>query len=98
MEDFEAGKEKGAWTQAERKSSIASFDFSDSEESLPDLDSMAGAFKSSSQDEDPDTVEYSVSTPAKKQSSNKAQAWTGDFNPKDMAAGLRTVLNKEKEG
>ena len=99
MGDFGTGKEKGAWTQTERKAPAeTSFGFSDSEESLPDLDSMAGAFISSSSDENPETVEYSASTPARKQSSNKAQAWTGDFNAKEIAAGLRTVLNKDKEG
>jgi len=66
---------------------------------LPDLDSMAGAFLSSSAEEDSDTIEYSVSTPVAKPSrSSSSPAWSGDFNAKDMAAGLRTVLSKEKEG
>ena len=99
MEDFGSGKGKDEWAHTDqRASSKPSLGFSDSEESLPDLDSMAGAFVSSSSDENPDTVEYSVSTPARKPSSNKAQAWTGDFNAKEIAAGLRTVLNKDKEG
>jgi hypothetical protein len=74
--------------------------FDDSEESLPDLDSMAGAFVSSSSQEDPDTTEYSVSAPVKKPSSrtNKGGEWAGDFNAKDIAAGLRTVLKRDKEG
>lgn len=66
---------------------------------LPDLDSMAGAFLSSSADGEADTIEYSVSTPSPKPSSNsKTPAWTGDFNAKDLASGLRTILSKEKEG
>lgn len=70
-----------------------------SEELLPDLESMAGAFSPSSGKTDSETTEYSVSTPAPKASSrNKAPAWSGDFNAKELAAGLRTVLNKEKEG
>ena len=69
-----------------------------SAEMLPDLDSMAGAFVPIAADEEPDTTEYSVSTPSKKPSSgDKASAWTGDFNAKDIAMGLRTVLNKEKK-
>jgi hypothetical protein len=69
-----------------------------SDDTLPDLDSMAGAFLSSAGEES-DTVEYSVSAPAKKSSSGKkGSEWSGDFNAKDLAAGLRTVLNKDKEG
>jgi hypothetical protein len=73
--------------------------FSGSEDVLPDLDSMAGAFSSFADEEEGDTIEYSVSTPSSKSSSSKnAPDWTGDFNPKDMAKGLQTVLKKDKEG
>ena len=66
---------------------------------LPDLDSMAGAFMSSAAGGEPDTTEYSVSAPPPKpSSSSKTPAWSGDFNAKDLASGLRTILNKEKEG
>lgn len=68
---------------------------------LPDLDSMAGVFASGSSPREaaPETTEYSVSAPRKRPSQNsKAQAWAGDFNAKDIAAGLRTVLSKDKEG
>ena len=66
---------------------------------LPDLDSMAGAFLPASGDSEPDAVDYSVSTPSPKpSSSSKAPAWAGDFNAKELASGLRTILNKEKEG
>jgi len=71
----------------------------DSMDFLPDLDSMAGAFLSADGEEESDTTEFSVSTPPLKPSSaNKAPSWAGDFNAKDMAAGLRTVINKDKEG
>ena len=66
---------------------------------LPDLDSMAGAFLSTSRDEEPDTNEFSGPAPSRKPATGKkAPPWAGDFNAKDMAAGLRTILNKEKEG
>ena len=68
---------------------------------LPDLDSMAGAFLPSAANEGADTSDYSVSAPSPKQrpsSGSKAAGWAGDFNAKDMAAGLRTILNKDKEG
>ena len=71
----------------------------DSVDRLPDLDSMAGAFLPASADEESETIEYSVSTPSpKSQAKSKTPAWAGDFNAKDMAAGLRTILSKEKEG
>ena len=72
---------------------------SDSTDVLPDLDSMAGAFLPASVEEESDATEYSVSTPSQKPSSRaKGPGWAGDFKAKDMAAGLRTILSKEKEG
>ena len=72
---------------------------SGSDDLLPDFDSMAGAFMYSSSEEEPDTDDYSVSAPSPKSSSSKnAPAWTEDFNAKDMAEGLRTILKKDKEG
>jgi len=71
------------------------------EEALPDLDSMAGAFLSPVEGEESDSTEYTVSASPPKSlygSKSKAPAWSGDFNAKDLAAGLRTILSKEKEG
>jgi hypothetical protein len=63
---------------------------------LPDLDSLAGAFMPSAGGNGEETVEYSTSEPAKRPSaSSKGQKMEGDFNPKDLAAGIRTILNKE---
>jgi len=74
-------------------------DSSESVDFLPDLDSMAGAFLSHLSGEDQDTTEYSVSTPLPKPSmGNRTPEWAGDFNAKELAKGLRTVLKKEKEG
>ena len=36
--------------------------------------------------------------PERKVSGNKAQTMEGDFNPKEIALGLRTVLEKDKNG
>ena len=70
-----------------------------SEDFFPDLDSMAGAFIPSSSGGGSDAGEYPGSVSSSKRSRrNDAPAWSEDFNAKDMAAGLRTVLNKEKEG
>jgi hypothetical protein len=64
---------------------------------LPDLDSLAGAFLPGSGDEEGDTVDYSIPSPAKKPSANsKGQKIEGDFNPKDLAMGIRTILGKEE--
>ncbi|MCL2381096.1 MAG: hypothetical protein FWC64_05820 [Treponema sp.] len=66
---------------------------------FPDLDSMAGAFTPASAGQAQDTVEYSAPAPSKKPSrSNKASQWPEDFSAKDIAARLRTVLSKDKEG
>jgi hypothetical protein len=63
---------------------------------------MAGAFMPSAGDEEPGANEFTVSTVAPTRrpasSSKKAPDWTENFNAKDMAKGLQTVLNKEKEG
>ena len=85
---------------ASAKSAEADFaGFSDSEDFFPDLDSMAGAFMPTSMGEGSDGAEYSgAASSSRRSQSNKNSGWSGDFNAKDMAAGLRTVLNKEKEG
>jgi hypothetical protein len=63
---------------------------------LPDLDSLAGVFMPSSGENGNDTTEYSTAAPAKKPApGRKGQKMEGDFNPKDLAAGIRTILNKE---
>ena len=70
--------------------------FSDSDDSLPDLDSMAGVFANVTAEDEPETANYSESSSAKK-SSSKGQALEGDFGPKEYAEGIRTVLSKDKE-
>ena len=69
-----------------------------SDEALPDLDSMAEAFMSESSNEGSEANEYSGPVSPKKSSSNKAPKWTEDFNAKEIAMGLRSVLKKDKEG
>jgi len=65
-------------------------------EFLPDLDSLAGAFMSSSGETGDDTIEYSTAVPAAKPSaSGKGRSLDGDFSPQDLASGIRTILNKE---
>jgi len=68
-------------------------------EVLPDLDSMAGVFFPAPGTGESETPDYSVPSSARQPSSRKkAPEWTEDFNAKEIAMGLRTVLNKEKEG
>jgi hypothetical protein len=68
-----------------------------SDETLPDLDSMAEAFMSDSSDEEPAVSDYSAPSPSRRLSSAKAPKWTEDFNAKDIAMGIRTTLSKDKE-
>ena len=68
-----------------------------SEEALPDLDSMAGAFMSTSSGEEPEVTGYSGSSSSKK-SSSKGVEWAEDYSGKNMAMGIQTVLKKDKAG
>jgi len=78
---------------------------------LPDLDAMAMAFGGSSapsgtsssfysgeEESAPMMMDFSEpESPSSQHSTgNKAQPLSGDFNPKDLAEGIRTVLSKEK--
>jgi hypothetical protein len=75
---------------------------------LPDLGAMAGAFLTNAGDESPVVGEVMESpaeqsggepyVPARKPASGKTQALEGDFNPKELAAGIRTILSKDKQG
>jgi hypothetical protein len=66
---------------------------------LPDLDAMAGAFLTNADEESSaePVIEQSL-MPAGKPARGKSQSLDGDFNPKELAAGIRTVLEKEKKG
>ena len=84
--------------------STGSEEISGGTDALPDLDSMAGAFGSGSSNDEPVNSGYSSggyqgSAPTRRRSSGASDAsWSGDFNPKDIAKGLQTVLIKDKEG
>jgi len=69
-----------------------------SDENLPDLDSMAGAFMTESSDQGSEESEYSGPVPPRKSSSDKTPKWTEDFDAKEIAMGIRSVLKKDKEG
>lgn len=72
---------------------------SSSMEALPDLESMAGIFGDPSEQAEAGAGEVSASNPVRKPVLKKQTSeWSGDFNPRDLAEGLRTVLSKEKEG
>ncbi|MDR2109943.1 MAG: hypothetical protein LBP32_01405 [Spirochaetaceae bacterium] len=63
---------------------------------LPDLDSLAGAFLTSGTGEE-ETTDYSSAGAVKKPSSGgKGQNMAGDFNPKELAAAIRTKLKREE--
>jgi hypothetical protein len=66
---------------------------------LPDLDAMAGAFLTNADEDGPaEPVSEQPSMPVRNPVGNKSQSLDGDFNPKELAAGIRTVLEKEKKG
>lgn len=63
---------------------------------LPDLESLAGAFLPSSGDTTADVQEYQSADVPRKPIGNRPQKMDGDFNPKDLAAGIRTILKKQE--
>jgi hypothetical protein len=71
---------------------------SNSDEDLPDLDSMEKAFMTESSDQGSEASEYSGPVSLKKSSSDKTPKWTEDFDAKEIAMGIRSVLKKDKEG
>jgi hypothetical protein len=64
---------------------------------LPDLDTMARAFLPDSGEDEADTTEYSASddSPKRPAAGSRGKKMEGDFNPKELAAGIRTILKKE---
>ncbi|MDR2403197.1 MAG: hypothetical protein LBD78_04135 [Spirochaetaceae bacterium] len=67
--------------------------YADSAGGLPDLDSMAGAFAPSPAEPVESPADFSP--PVRSPSGNKPQSLKGDFNPKDLAAAIRTKISKE---
>ena len=68
----------------------------DSFDALPDLEGLVGAFLPSSGEQEEEIQEYSSSEPVKRSvSGNKSQKMDVDFHPKELAAGIRTVLKKD---
>jgi hypothetical protein len=67
-------------------------DASDAVDVLPDLDTMASAFVPPSRDEG----EEAESSPVKRPSpGNKPQNMRGDFNPKELASAIQTILKRD---
>jgi hypothetical protein len=65
----------------------------DSSGGFPDLDDLAGSFMGDA-DEDPMPA-HEEALPVRSPVGNKPQELGGDFNPKELAAGIRTVLSKD---
>jgi len=64
---------------------------------LPDLESLAGAFLPSSGNKEEETYDYQdPDVPKRSVTGNKPQKMDVDFNPKDLAAGIRTILKKQE--
>ena len=100
LQDFDEGALGGmtgvnGLARSAREDTVSNFS---SEDTLPDLDSIAGSFVPSSQSEELEADEYPISGPRRVLSSSKPPSWAGDFNAKELAQGLHTFLNKDKEG
>jgi hypothetical protein len=88
-------REAGFQTEAGAVNSVpaAAGVYDDSAGALPDLDSMAAAFVPSSVE--PSGISTEPPPPVRSPSGNKPQSLKGDFNPKDLAAAIRTKISKE---
>jgi hypothetical protein len=62
---------------------------------LPDLDSMAGAFVQNGEEADEVATEAEPPPSGQRPIGNKTQSLKGDFDPKELAAAIRTTINKE---
>lgn len=68
---------------------------------LPDLDAMAGAFLTGAEEEGPaeqPAAAFAPSRPVRSPGGAKTQQLDGDFDAKELAAGIRTVLERTKKG
>jgi hypothetical protein len=66
---------------------------------IPDFDTLSEAFLPDSGPESPDAVAFDI--PEQKRPSSRVsqnQGFGGDFNPKELAQAIRTVLKKEEKG
>jgi hypothetical protein len=66
----------------------------DSADALPDLDSMAGSFVPSAEEAAETTPDSAPHAP-KRSGSGKGQSMGGDFNPKELASAIQTILSKD---
>ena len=60
------------------------------------IEELGDSFGNSS--ENGDSAAAAESLPERKTTGNKPTPFEGDFNPKEIAAGIRTVLEKDKRG
>lgn len=96
--DF-AGAEAGGSSAADFGQAAASGGLNSGLAGLPDLDGMTGSFADDvAGAEMPADEPLDVSTFERKSSGGgkPPKGFDNDFNPKEIAAGLRTVLNKDK--
>jgi hypothetical protein len=84
-------KPQAGYTETENRGAVP---LSDDAEVLPDLDSMAGSFMDGVDEGFAGPAE--LPEPVRKASGNKSQKLEGDFDPKELAAGIRTVLKKDE--
>lgn len=95
----DAGTEGSVAEKPGTPAPVSPIAMSSSADFFPDLDAMAGAFRPSSSEGGSASAGYSIfDAPPKRARSKDAPPWADDFNAKEIAMGLRTALNKDKEG
>jgi hypothetical protein len=72
---------------------------SDKADLIPDFDTLSEAFLPDSGPESPEPVIFDTPEPKKSHSGVSAnQGFAGDFNPKELAQAIQTVLKKDEKG
>lgn len=72
--------------------------------SLPDLDAMSKAFLIDADEDAPaepealESSKFERPKPGRSSGGGKTRQFEDDFNPKELASGIRTVLEKDKRG
>jgi hypothetical protein len=70
-------------------------------EGLPDMETLEGSFNASSSEKEEEAEEYQsfgedLFSTKSSAAQSKAPALEGDYSPKDLAQGIRTILKKEE--
>jgi hypothetical protein len=98
-QDDEEGYNKEGPVSAEEVSGKETGRNSGGAELIPDFDTLSEAFLPDSGPESPEPVVFDMPEPKKTSSGASAsRGFSGDFDPKELAQAIKTVLKKDEKG